>query len=147
MEFKLCKLLLRKLLDNSRMTQSRLGVRGYSQADSLPPVLPPCSSTPAGHVSLASWPRKGSGQHHKRPIGSACSLPAMMSKALETRLKLLEGPPNSEMNGNNFKQVEGQDSCTGNTPFSFGAVRSNAHALVHALSSRHITIHIYRALI
>ena len=48
-------------------------------------------------VSQASWPGKAQERHHHRPLGSACSLPAMLSFALETRLKLLEGPPAKRM--------------------------------------------------
>lgn len=100
LEYKLCKLLLRKLSDKSRVQPSRLELRGYSRLSS-PLVLPESSEDWNGSqvdcASQASWP--GTVQEHRyhRPLGSASSLPAMLSFALETRLKLLEGPPAKRM--------------------------------------------------
>ena len=100
MEYKLCKLLLRKLSDISRVQPSRLQLRGYSRLST--PCLPPESpeqwnDSPVDCTSQASWPGKVPERHYHRPLGSASSLPAMLSTALETRLKLLEGPPTKRM--------------------------------------------------
>ena len=114
LEYKLCKLLLRKLSETSRVQPSRLELRGYSSLST--PMIPPDSpeqwnDSPVDCTSQASWPGKPQEQHYRRPLGSASSLPAMLSIALETRLKLLEGPPGKKMsNGDNDGHVEIQDN-------------------------------------
>ena len=106
LEYKLCKLLLRKLSDTSRVQPSRLELRGYSRLST--PLMPPESpeqweDSPVDCTSQASWPGKVQERHYHRPLGSASSLPAMLSFALETRLKLLEGPPDKKMsNGDDY---------------------------------------------
>ncbi len=97
LEYKLCKLLLRKLSDISRVQPSRLELRGYSRLST--PCFSPeeWNESPLDCTSQASWPGKAQGRHYHRPLGSASSLPAMLSIALETRLKLLEGPPAKRM--------------------------------------------------
>ena len=113
LEYKLCKLLLRKLSDISRVQPSRLELRGYSRLST--PCLPSESpeqwnDSPVDCASQASWPGKAPERHHHRPLGSASSLPAMLSTALETRLKLLEGPPAKRMsNDDNAGDVETKD--------------------------------------
>ncbi|CAB3981499.1 Hypothetical predicted protein [Paramuricea clavata] len=114
LEYKLCKLLLRKLSETSRVQQSRLDLRGYSSLST--PMVPPDSpeqwnDSPVDCASQASWPGKPQERHYRRPLGSASSLPAMLSIALETRLKLLEGPPGKKMsNGDNDGHGEPQDN-------------------------------------
>ena len=100
LEYKLCKLLLRKLSDTSRVQPSRLDLRGYSRLSTpLVPLESPeqWNESAMECASQASWPGKAQERHHHRPLGSASSLPAMLSFALETRLKLLEGPPAKKM--------------------------------------------------
>jgi hypothetical protein len=78
----------------------------------IPPDSPEqWNDSPVDCTSQASWPGKPQEQHYRRPLGSASSLPAMLSIALETRLKLLEGPPDKKMsNGDNDGHVEIQDN-------------------------------------
>ncbi|XP_028403051.1 uncharacterized protein LOC114525812 isoform X2 [Dendronephthya gigantea] len=106
LEYKLCKLLLRKLSDTSRVQPSRLELRGYSRLSS-PLLLPESSEDWDGSqvdcASQASWPGRVHEHHHHRPLGSSSSLPAMLSFALETRLKLLEGPPAKRMSNGEDK--------------------------------------------
>ena len=100
------------------MPQSRLELRGYSRAASpYIPASPQWRDSPADCMSQVSWPGKALPQHYNRPLGSASSLPAMLSLALETRLKFLEGPPPKKMssagNEENSVKLAGQDDASG----------------------------------
>lgn len=97
------------------MPQSRLELRGYSRAASpYIPASPQWRDSPVDCMSQVSWPGKGLPQHYNRPLGSASSLPAMLSLALETRLKFLEGPPPKKMSPEEISvKLAGRNDASG----------------------------------
>ncbi|XP_032242631.2 uncharacterized protein LOC116620845 isoform X2 [Nematostella vectensis] len=84
LEFKLCRLLLRKLRDSrSTARASSRGLGGYSRTTGSTPISP-TAPRPSSHVSNHSWPGVPMRNCGRRPLGSATSLPGMLLLGMDT---------------------------------------------------------------